>query len=406
MVTDLRAPVSTGRVSAAVAAAGVSSFALLYAPQAVLPQLAGAYGLDPGSASLTVGVATTALALAVLPLAALSEVVDRRKIIIWSVIGSAVLGLLLPLAPDYRVLLVMRVLQGVAIAGFPGVAAAYLADQVGAARLPAAVGAMIAGNSVGGMLGRLGAGFTAEPLGWHGALLVVAGVSAACAVFAAVTLPRTVRPAPAPARSGPAPDRGWIRRMAVPCAAGSLGMGAFVAVYNAAGFRLTAPPLDLAPAVASLVFLAYATGTVSSAAAGRLVDRLGRGPALVAALATTVAGTLLTLPDAVPVVAAGFAILTAGFFAAHTVASAWVAAEAPPRARGRAAGLYTLCYYLGSGAGGTAGTAVYGHAGWPALVALIAGWLLLALVTVLVTSRPPRGRRGSPARNPEATSAL
>ncbi|WP_049571645.1 MFS transporter [Nonomuraea sp. SBT364] len=400
MVTDLRAPAATGRVSAAVAAAGVSSFALLYAPQAVLPQLAGAYELDPGSASLTVGVATTALALAVLPLAALSEVVDRRKIIIWSVIGSAVLGLLLPLAPDYRVLLAMRALQGVAIAGFPGVAAAYLADQVGAARLPAAVGAMIAGNSVGGMLGRLGAGFTAEPLGWQGALLVVAGVSLACAVFAAATLPRSARGGHAPGPGAHEPAGGWVRRLVVPYAVGALGMGAFVAVYNAAGFRLTAPPLDLAPAVASLVFLAYATGTVSSAAAGRLVDRLGRGPALVAALVTTAAGAALTLPDRLPVMAAGFAVLTAGFFAAHAVASAWVAAEAPPRARGRAAGLYTLCYYLGSGAGGTAGTAVYGHAGWTALVALIAGWLLLALIAVLAALRR------SPSRNPRATSAL
>ncbi|WP_336205305.1 MFS transporter [Nonomuraea sp. LPB2021202275-12-8] len=384
MVTELRAPADTRRVSAAVAAAGVSSFALLYAPQPVLPQLATAFRLDPGSASLAIGVATTALALAVLPLAALSEFVDRRKIIVCSVVASAVLGLLLPLAPSYPVLLVMRALQGVAIAGFPGVAAAYLADLVGAARLPAAVGAMIAGNSVGGMLGRLGAGFAADPLGWQGALLVVAAVSLACALYAAATLPAAASGAPA--------HRDPVRvrlggRLLVPYTVGLLGMGSFVAIYNAAGFRLTAPPIGLAPAVASLVFLAYATGAASSAAAGRLVDRLGRAPALMAALATTVAGAALTLPDALPVVAAGFAVLTAGFFAAHAVASAWVAAEAPPRARGRAAGVYLLCYYLGSGAGGTIGSTVYGHAGWTWLVALTAGWLLLALLAVLFSRR-------------------
>ncbi|WP_162795263.1 MFS transporter, partial [Nonomuraea lactucae] len=185
MVTEA----GTKRASAAVAAAGVSSFALLYAPQAVLPQFATVFRLDPGSASLAVGVATTALALAVLPLAALSERVGRRKVIVCSVVASAVLGLLMPLAPSFQVLLGLRVLQGVAIAGFPGVAAAYLADRVGPAGLASAVGAMIAGNSVGGMLGRLGTGFAAEPLGWRGALLVTAAVSLVCAVFAAVTLP-------------------------------------------------------------------------------------------------------------------------------------------------------------------------------------------------------------------------
>ncbi|WP_113702118.1 MFS transporter, partial [Nonomuraea lactucae] len=213
-------------------------------------------------------------------------------------------------------------------------------------------------------------------------LLVTAAVSLVCAVFAAVTLPPARRAEPAPAGTETTrPGSGLL----VPYAVGVLGMGAFVALYNAAGFRLADPPMDLAPAVASLVFLAYATGTASSAAAGRLVSLLGRERALVASLLVTAAGAALTIPDVVPLVAAGFAVLTAGFFAAHTVANAWVAAEAPPRARGRAAGVYTLCYYLGSGAGGSAGSAVYGHAGWGRLVALTSCWLLLGALAVLAT---------------------
>ncbi|MFC7586916.1 MFS transporter [Nonomuraea antimicrobica] len=153
-------PVSGGtrRVSAAVAAAGLSSFALLYAPQPVLPQLATAYRLDPGSASLAIGAATGALAVAVLPLAWLAGVVGRRRVILWSVVVSAVLGLALPLAPSFPALLVMRGVQGVAIAGFAGVAAAYLADRLGTGRLAGAVGVMIAGNSVGGCWGGSGPG--------------------------------------------------------------------------------------------------------------------------------------------------------------------------------------------------------------------------------------------------------
>ncbi|WP_246075530.1 MFS transporter, partial [Nonomuraea terrae] len=102
----------TRRVSAAVAAAGLSSFALLYAPQPVLPQLAQAYGLDPGSASLAIGVATTALAVAVLPVAWMAGAVGRRRVILWSVLLAAVIGLALPLAPSFPVLLVMRAVQG------------------------------------------------------------------------------------------------------------------------------------------------------------------------------------------------------------------------------------------------------------------------------------------------------
>ncbi len=384
-----------------MAAAGVSSFALLYAPQPVLPQLAAGFRLDPGSASLTIGVATGALAVAVLPVAWLAGLVGRRRVIVWSVLASAIIGLLLPLAPSFSVLLAMRAVQGVAVAGFAGVAAAYLADAVGTARLPAAVGAMIAGNSVGGMLGRLGAGFAAGPMGWHGALLVVAVLSLLCALFAALTLPRDHAPEPGsqtPGRGSGAPGRGSpdagpVRRARLgaglvgPFTVGALATGAFVALYNAAGFRLAAPPLSLAPAAASLVFLSYAMGTASSAAAGRLAQRLGWTKALVTALAVTVAGSVLTAHTSLPLIAAGFAVLTAGFFAAHAIANAWVAAEAPPSARGRAAGVYTLCYYLGSGLGGTAGGVVYGHAGWAWLIGLTSAWLVLAIVAVLMTRR-------------------
>lgn len=388
-----------------MAAAGVSSFALLYAPQPVLPQLAAGFGLDPGSASLTIGVATGALAVAVLPVAWLAGRVGRRRVIVWSVLATAIIGLLLPLAPSFSVLLAMRAVQGVAVAGFAGVAAAYLADAVGTARLPAAVGAMIAGNSVGGMLGRLGAGFAAGPMGWHGALLVVAVLSLVCALFAALTLPHDEAPEPTGSR-GPepgseilgrgSPDAGPVRRARLgaglvglvgPFAVGALATGAFVALYNAAGFRLAAPPLSLAPAAASLVFLSYAMGTASSAAAGRLAARLGWTKALVTALAVTVAGAVLTAHPSLPLIATGFAVLTAGFFAAHAIANAWVAAEAPPSARGRAAGVYTLCYYLGSGLGGTAGGVVYGHAGWAWLIGLTSAWLALAVLAVLMTRR-------------------
>ncbi len=288
---------STRRVKTAVAAAGISSFALLYAPQPVLPQLAAQYHLDPGGAALAVSVATGALAIAVLPIAALSEVVGRRPVILTSVIASVVFGLLLPLMPTYPALLVLRALQGVAIAGFPGVAAAYLAERLGRAGVAAAVGVMIAGNTVGGMLGRLASGFTAGPFGWRGALLVVAGVGAVCSAVTVATLPPGSRPG-----RGHGVGRGLLTALSKPVllaqyAVALLAMGSFVALYNAAGFRLTGDPLGLSPAVASLVFLAYATGSVSSAAAGRLVARVGRRRALVGALLLTAAGAALTLPD-------------------------------------------------------------------------------------------------------------
>ncbi|RSM42317.1 MFS transporter [Amycolatopsis balhimycina DSM 5908] len=386
---------TTRRVKTAVAAAGISSFALLYAPQPVLPQLAAQYHLDPGGAALAISVATGALAIAVLPIAALSEVVGRRPVILTSVVASVVFGLLVPLMPTYPALLVMRALQGIAIAGFPGVAAAYLAERLGRAGVAAAVGAMIAGNTVGGMLGRLASGFTAGPLGWRGALYVVAGVGAVCSAITVVTLPPGTSRRKVRLRTVATGLVTALRRpvLLAQYAVALLAMGSFVALYNAAGFRLTGDPLHLSPAVASLVFLAYATGSVSSAAAGRLVARVGRRRALIGSLLLTAAGATLTLPDSLPLVIAGFLLLTCAFFAAHAVANGWAAAEAPEDARGQVGGTYTASYYLGSSVGGAAGAWVYGHAGWAWLIAVVAAWLLLAVAVVGAATRVRVPRR-------------
>ncbi|MGH3520415.1 MAG: MFS transporter [Haloechinothrix sp.] len=375
----------------AVAAAGIASFALLYAPQPVLPQIAETYGLDPGSASLAVSVATAGLAIAVLPIAVLSEVIGRRPIIVISLVVSVLLGLVIPFAPNYPILLVLRGLQGAAIAGFPGVAAAFLVEKLGARGVAGAVGAMVAGNTIGGMLGRLAAGFSADWLGWQGALAGSALLSLACASVALIALARQRRAdrrlvAEPGGRQGLLPGLAAAMRQPVllaQYAIALLGMGAFVALYNAAAFRLTGEPLHLAPAVASLVFLAYAMGAVSSSLAGWLVGRFGRVPALIGALIVTTLGAALTLSNWLPLVLAGFVVLTGGFFAAHAVSSGWTASAAQPGARGQASGLYTLAYYLGSSVGGTGGSVVFAHAGWGALIGMVAVWLGLAMVAVL-----------------------
>ncbi|QRP51187.1 MFS transporter [Amycolatopsis sp. FDAARGOS 1241] len=370
----------------AVTAAGFTSFALLYAPQAVLPQLAQQYHLDPGGASLAVSVATGALAISVLPIAALSEVVGRRAVILTSVIVSAVLGLLLPLIPSYSLMLVLRAIQGVAIAGFPGVATAYLVERLGKVGVAAAVGAMIAGNSIGGMTGRLATGFTAGPFGWRGALYVVAGISLVCAIVTVVTLPPSHRAAEEPRQHVRDVCVGVLHAVRKPVllaqyAVALLAMGSFVALYNAAGFRLTGE-LHLSEALASLVFLAYALGSVSSALASRLCARVGRRRAILGALLAMAVGGALTIPDSVLLFALGFVLLTCSFFATHAIANSWAAAEAPENARGQTGGLYTLLYYLGSSIGGAVGAVIYGTAGWAWLIVAVAVWLTLAAVAV------------------------
>ncbi|GAA5128295.1 MFS transporter [Haloechinothrix salitolerans] len=419
--SDEQAPVTRAAaryLTLAVAAAGIASFALLYAPQPVLPRIAAAYRIDPGTASLAVSVATAGLAIAVLPIATLSEIIGRRRVIITSLVCSVLLGLAIPFAPNYPVLLVLRGLQGAAIAGFPGVAAAFLVEKLGARGVAGAVGAMVAGNTIGGMLGRLATGFTTDRFGWQAALGSSAVLSLACASVALLAL-RAQRRRSEPCHRVRSSGRGALIGIATALrqplllaqyGVALLGMGGFVALYNAAAFRLTAEPLNLSPAVASLVFLAYAMGAVSSSFAGRLVAAFGRVRSLVGALMIMAAGSALTLSTTLWLVVVGFVVLTGGFFAAHAVSSGWTAFAANPAGRAQASGLYTLGYYVGSSVGGTVGTMVYAAAGWGAVVGLVAAWLAVAGLGVLVVGRtepsvtPTAPRRADP-RRPAASRA-
>ena len=88
------------RVRLGLFAAALATFALLYAPQPLLPQLAGTFRVSPAAASLAISAATFALAIAVIPLSSLSEVLGRRRVMITGALTAGVLGLAAPLAPS------------------------------------------------------------------------------------------------------------------------------------------------------------------------------------------------------------------------------------------------------------------------------------------------------------------
>jgi YNFM family putative membrane transporter len=168
----------------------------------------------------------------------------------------------------------------------------------------------------------------------------------------------------------------------------ALLMGGFVAVYNAATFRLEAPPYALSPALSGLVFVTYLLGSGSSAAAGELAGRVGRRPVVPVAVAVMAGGIALTLADPLPLFVGGLCVLTIGFFAAHAVASGWVARRAVEH-RAQASALYLLLYYLGASVGGAAGGLFWDVAGWPGVVGMILLVLALAFAVSIQLSRIP-----------------
>ncbi len=381
------------RMSFALFLAGVATFALLYSTQALLPLISGDFGVSASDASWTVSAATGALALFVLPMSALSERFGRRAVMTASLVVAVSVGLLVPFAPSLGALIALRAVQGAALAGLPASATAYLAEEVRPKALITAIGLFVAGNSVGGMSGRVITGWVAQEWGWRVAVAVIGVVALGCAVAF-----RALLPAPRHFRTGSLRPRVLVRtvrtHLANPLlrrlyAIGALFMTVFGGVYTVIGYRLTEAPFGLPQGIVGSVFLVYLVGTVSASTAGRLVARLGRRGALYLAGGTTTAGLLLSLSDTLALVLLGLVLITAGFFAGHAVASSAVSHTAK-EGRAQASALYQSAYYIGSSAGSTLGAVAFHAGGWSGTVGM---GLLAVLGVVTITVMGSRAAR-------------
>ncbi|MFC8200862.1 MFS transporter [Streptomyces sp. NPDC060006] len=384
------------RMSFALFLAGVATFALLYSTQALLPLISGDFGVTASTASWTVSAATGALALFVLPLSALSERFGRRTLMTASLAIAVTVGLLVPFAPSVGWLIALRAVQGAALAGLPASATAYLAEEVRPKALITAIGLFVAGNSVGGMSGRVITGWVAQEWGWRVAVGTIGLIAVGCAVAF-----RLLLPAPKHFKAGslrPAVLARTVRgHLANPLlrrlyAIGALFMTVFGAVYTVIGYRLTEAPFSLPQGIIGSIFLVYLVGTVSASTAGKLVGRLGRRGALYLAGGTTTSGLLVSLADSLPLVLLGLVLITAGFFAGHAVASSSVSHTAK-EGRAQASALYQSAYYLGSSAGGTLGAVAFHSGGWAGTVALGLLAVIGVVAITVVGSHAARAQR-------------
>ena len=383
------------RAIAALFCGGFATFSLLYSVQPLLPTFAREFNVSPAQSSLVLSATTATLAFALVFAGALSDVFGRKRVMVSSLAAASVTMVLAAFARNWSELIFLRALTGVALSGLPAVAMAYLVDEMATNAIGLAMGLFIAGNTVGGLSGRLVGAISGDHGSWRLGLALVGAVGLASAAVFAKSLPESR------AFSAHEPDlaalwKSTVGHFADPglrqlFATGFLVMGVFVTVYNYIAFRLVAPPFLLSQTQVGLVFGLYLIGGLSSATMGELATRLGRRSVLWIGWAMILVGLAATLVENLAMVIIGVALVTMGFFGAHSVASSWVGLRAET-ARAQASSLYLLFYYLGSSVVGTLGGVFYQRQGWLGVAELV-GFLALAgllVALLLMKVAPPR----------------
>ncbi|WP_028715176.1 MFS transporter [Pantoea ananatis] len=370
------------RVTLALFSAGLATFALLYCVQPILPVLSAQFGISPAASSISLSISTAMMALGLLVTGPLSDAIGRKSVMVTALMLAAICTLLSATMTSWHGILLMRGLIGLSLSGVAAVGMTYLSEEIHPSVVAFSMGLYISGNSIGSMSGRLISGVLTDFFSWRIAIAAIGCFALAAALMFWKILPesRHFRPASLRPRHLTINFRLHWRDAGLPLlfAEGLLLMGAFVTLFNYIGYRLLGAPWHLSQAVVGLLSVVYLTGSWSSPKAGALTSRFGRGPVMFGSTFIMLMGLLLTAFNGIVLIFIGMMLFTAGFFAAHSVASGWIGPRAR-RAKGQASSLYLFSYYVGSSVAGTAGGFFWHQFGWGGLTLFISALLLLAL---------------------------
>lgn len=359
------------------------TFALLYCTQPLIPAFSGEFNVAPSYASLSISLVTGFLAVCMLFMSWLSDAKGRKVVMAMALLSSAVLAIVISFTHNFEMLLALRALQGIMLAGYPAIAMAYVNEEFDPNIAGLVMGIYISGNSVGGLAGRIIVSTLTDFFSWHIALAGIGVISLLASTWFWIGLPESCNFSPEKRALNeifPALVRNLQNTdLLLLNGIGFLIMGGFVTLYNYIGYSLMSPPYNLSQTVVGCIFVVYLIGTFSSTYMGKLADGHGSSRVLCLSICIMLLGCLITLHGNLYVKIIGVAMLTFGFFGSHSVASSWVG-KCALFDKAQAASLYLLFYYGGASLLGTIGGQFLSWYGWEGVVFVIGLALILALV--------------------------
>ncbi|MDW3862732.1 MFS transporter [Staphylococcus saprophyticus] len=374
------------KIIVALFISGFTIFSILYSVQPLIPHFTNAFNVSETVASLALSAATITLAIAMLFFGALSEVLGRKPIMIFSVISVSLLALVQPFILDFNTFLIVRLIQGICLAGLPSIAMAYIGEEISSHNLPEAMGIYISGNAFGGAFGRIFTGFISSIYGYQTGLISIGIISVIAAILFTFLLP---------ASNHFEKQRFSVKALLVsyskhlknirllkPFMIGFLLLGCNIAAFNYIGFVLADEPYHLHDSVISFVYLLFLIGMISSILNAKLRAQLGTLNALKFSILLIIFGIWITLLPPLPFKILGLAFSVYAFFSGHAIASAVVTSRAEDH-KAQASSLYLLFYYMGSSVGGTLAGIFYGAIQWPGVVLMITAFMIIAFIIAL-----------------------
>ncbi|WP_339540797.1 MFS transporter [Pseudomonas sp. RA_5y_Pfl1_P24] len=358
-----------------------------YLPASLLTLMSADLGVSEALAGQAVTVTAVVALFAGLLVPGLTRGFDRR----WVLLGFSTLmvasNLLVAVSSSFAVLLVMRILLGIALGGFWSMAAAVAMRLVPSALLPRALSIIFSGIAVGTVVAVPLGSYLGGLYGWRSAFFAAAAVGMVTLAFQSFTLPRLEPRRPARLRT----VLEVLQRPGI-----AMGMFGCVLVHSGhfAMFTYVRPFLEgttgIGPQGLSLMLLGFGVANFAGTLlAGRLLERHPLATlVLMPALVGVAALALLLLPASVPGQALLLAVWGLAFGGVPVAWSNWVASAVPDQAES-AGGMVVASVQSAIATGAAAGGAVFSFGGSAGVFVAAAVLMLLAALLIALRVRVP-----------------
>ncbi|MDY8023550.1 MFS transporter [Paenibacillus polymyxa] len=250
----------------------------LYVTIPLLPFFAKVFGKTLAEAALPGSIFSLGFAAGCLVYGGLSDRFGRKQVIVTGLLALTIISLSLSLTSQYSVLVILRLLQGLAAATFSPVALAYAVDMFPAEKRVTAIGFISTGFLVAGIAGQVFSIVISEQMGWNTVFRMLGVLYAITFLIVLFFLPKT-----------PSPQRG-VRIWAAFSQLGTVLRSyplwltytvafvllmSFVSMYTVLGSYLSGPEFGLNSRQMLYVRSAGIIGMLLSPFAGKLGQKFG-----------------------------------------------------------------------------------------------------------------------------------
>ncbi len=326
-------------------------FSTIYTPQAILPTLKSVFKISILETNLLLSSILFVLMIFTPMYIVLSKHFDKKNIMLGSIFFLFLSFVLSASAPNFEILLLSRILQGIFIPGITVIMLFYVYELYPPTHIGFGMGIYMAATGFGAVFGRLLAGWVTTIYSYKVTFAVFAGMLLVVLFIISIGIPSS-KPKKVLESNKKESLLYYFSNFQISSVLflSAIIFFSFMAITSFVTYYLSSPPFNFNSQYTSNIFLVLFLGIITSLISGKLSDKIGSLKILFFGSIILILGILLTLIKSPILIIAGIGIVTIGMFSVQSVTLAYLG-KLMPNKKNELGVIYQTIFYLGGSLG-------------------------------------------------------